>query len=65
MKYNDKIRRKARGEGVSLWEVAVFLGISEPTITRWLRTPLSPEKENRIMEAISTLSREQEDTPCK
>jgi len=60
MQCNEKLRRKARGEGVSLWAIAHHLGVSEPTMTRWMRQPLPPEKEQRILDAIKELSEEVE-----
>lgn len=57
-KENQTVRRAARASGVPLWKVAAAIGVSEPTLTRWLRVPLSEDKENRIMTAISTLARE-------
>lgn len=55
---NEKIRRAARASGVPLWAAAQKIGVSEPTLTRWLRTPLPTEKEWRIMAAIQELSGE-------
>lgn len=58
MKENQEVRRAAKSSGVPLWKIAAELGISEPTIIRWLRFPLPAEKEKRVMEAISVLSQE-------
>ena len=58
MKANQTIREVAKRKGVKHWQIAVYLGISEPTIMRWLRTPLSPEREKAIMEAIEALAKE-------
>lgn len=55
-KENQTVRRAARSAGVPLWKCALHLGISEPTLIRWLRVPLPEEKERRIMAAISELS---------
>lgn len=57
MKTNQKIRDAAKKAHVNLWEIAYYLGISEPTMTRWLRVPLSPEKERKIVAAIEKLSK--------
>ena len=56
MKENQEIRKAAKSAGVPLWKIAAELGISEPTIIRWLRFPLPAEKEKRVMDAISILS---------
>jgi excisionase family DNA binding protein len=37
------------------------IGISEPTITRWLRTPLSESRETAMREAIEQLTQEMEE----
>lgn len=55
---NQKLRKAARAAFVPLWKVAEELGISEPTLTRWLRVPLPEEKEKAIMEAIQKLEQE-------
>lgn len=55
---NKKIRDAARIANIPLWKVADEVGISEPTITRWLRRPLSPEREAMLLAAISRLSEE-------
>lgn len=53
---NERVREEAKSKKVPLWEVARFLGISEATMTRMLRTPLSHEKETAVFEAIRKLS---------
>ena len=58
MKANVKVRELAKQVGVKHWQIAEHLGISEPTIVRWLRTPLSPEREKMIMDAISAIKKE-------
>jgi hypothetical protein len=55
---NLSVRQRAKKAGIPLWRVAVAIGVSEPTLTRWLRFPLPAEKENRVIEAISRLERE-------
>ena len=55
---NLMVRERAKKQKVSLWRIANEIGISEPTITRWLRVPLSQQKEKLILDAISKLSRE-------
>lgn len=57
-KENQEVRRAARIAGVPLWRVAAAIGVSEPTLTRWLRVPLSEDRESRIMAAIAALERE-------
>ena len=55
---NNKIRVAARVAGVPFWKIAQKIGISEPTLTRWLRMPLSVERETMIMAAIGELAKE-------
>lgn len=58
MRENEKIRKAARSAGIPLWRIAATVGVSEPTLIRWLRFPLPEDKEVRIMEAISALEQE-------
>ena len=58
MKANETVRKAARTANVPLWQDAAELGISEPTMTRWLRGPLSADKEAAMLEAIKKLERE-------
>lgn len=53
---NQDIRRMARGKAVPLWRIALEIGISEPTLTRWLRVELDPERRCRIIEVIEKLA---------
>lgn len=56
---NKEVRRAARIANVPIWKVAYALGISEPTIFRWLRTELPEEKKSAMMAAIDKLSKEE------
>lgn len=56
-KANETIRATAKAQGIPLWRVAVQMGISEPTLIRWLRVPLVPEREAAILEAIESIAR--------
>lgn len=58
VKENQSVRTAAKAAGVPLWKCALRMGISEPTLIRWLRVPLSKEKETRIMAAIAALEQE-------
>lgn len=57
---NEAVRRAARVADVPLWQIAAKIGVSQPTMTRWLRFPLPSEKEDRIMQAIKELALERE-----
>lgn len=58
MKENQTVRVAAKSAHIPLWKLAATIGISEPTLTRWLRFPLPVEREKRIMTAIAELKRE-------
>lgn len=58
MKENQDVRKAAKSAGVPLWKVAAAIGVSEPTLTRWLRFPLPKEKESLILSAIDSLAKE-------
>ena len=55
-KENSAVRRAARAAGVPYWKIAAAIGVSEPTIIRWLRVPLSEDRKRQIMAAISELA---------
>lgn len=42
---NADIRKAAKEAGVSLWELADYMNISEPTLTRMLRRELSEDEK--------------------
>ena len=58
MKANSEIRRIAKERGVKHWQIAMHMGVSEQTFMRWLRTPLSEDKEKAILCAIEELTEE-------
>ncbi len=60
MQENRTVRKAAMTAGVSLWQVAEKLGVSESTFHRWLRNPLPAEVEQKCLVAIQELDREVE-----
>ena len=58
MNRNNDIKAEMKRAGVSQWRVAEKLGVAESTLIRWLRFPLSPEREAEIMAAIRELAQE-------
>lgn len=56
---NEKVRATAKKQGIPLWKIAVQMGVSEPTMIRWLRVPLSQERETAILAAIDAIAREE------
>lgn len=59
--YNKDIRNYAKEKGVFLWQVAEVMGISEPTMTRKLRTELSAEDKQAFTSIINELSERREE----
>lgn len=57
---NKEIREQAKALGVKFWEIGVAMGVSEATITRWLRVELDNEKKVAMMKAIEQVAREKE-----
>ena len=55
---NTEIREAIKKARVKHWEVASALGISEYTLVRWLRFPLSEERRAAILKAIETAREE-------
>lgn len=53
----QQIKDQAKAAKIYLWQIAKAAGISEPTLTRWLRDEITPEREQRLMEAINHISR--------
>lgn len=52
---NEEIRLAARKHGVPVWKIARELGVSEQTLYRWFRVPLSKETEKAVWESIERL----------
>lgn len=53
---NQEVRKHARDRGVCLWEVADFLEVSEPTITRKMRRELSDSERAEIISIIDKIA---------
>lgn len=56
---NIDIRAEAKKAGVFIYAIADKLGISEPTMTRLLRSELPEEKKAQIRGIISEIAAEQ------
>lgn len=52
---NLDIRNQAKAAGVFLWEIARYFNISEPTITRKMRTEMSETEKRQFLQAIETI----------
>ncbi|MFA7255970.1 MAG: helix-turn-helix domain-containing protein [Kiritimatiellales bacterium] len=54
---NIEVRMKVRRAGITLWEIARELDVSEPTLYRWLRADLDPDVLSKINKAIEKLDK--------
>ena len=51
-KANFEVRKALQEKNMKQWELADLLGISEFTLTRWLRKELTEERKNVLLKAI-------------
>lgn len=56
-KANMDIRQRMAQAHVTQWQLAYKIGVSEMTLCRWLRTPLSDERRERINRAFTALGK--------
>lgn len=61
---NAAIRQTARDSGVSHWQIADALGVSEGWLCRRLRHELPESEQARILEIIETIAKEREGSKC-
>ena len=54
--YNKDIRTYAKENNVKLWQIAKAMGISEPTMTRKLRSELPKQGKQTFRRIIDELS---------
>lgn len=59
---NSDIRSTAKTKGVRLWEIAEFLNVSDPTMTRMLRRELPNEEKQRFLSIIEEIASERGQT---
>ena len=53
---NSDIRSTAKTKGVRLWEIAEFLKVSDPTMTRMLRRELPNKEKQRFLSIIEEVA---------
>lgn len=53
---NAELRVYAKAKGVFFWQIAKAMGISEPTMTRRLRTELTEQEKQEFIRIIDELS---------
>ncbi len=51
----DQIKQILKEKRIYQWEVAKAIGVTEFTLTRWLREDISEERATQIMEVIDVL----------
>lgn len=51
-----EIKEYMRSKGIKQWEVAEYMGVSEFTLSRWLRRDPNLEKAREIIDAINHLA---------
>lgn len=52
---NREIRARIERNGLRHWQVADAIGISAASLVRWLRSPLTEERLQRVQAAIDKL----------
>lgn len=55
---NEDIRLFAKEKGVFLWEIANYLGVSEPTMTRKMRGELPESEKEKLRKVIKYVAEE-------
>lgn len=55
-----ELRNKIKESGLKHWEIALALGISESTFTRWLRRELPERESTQIYAVIDKLIKSKE-----
>jgi len=53
---NTDVRETAKKRGVRLWEIAEFLNVSDPTMTRKLRRELPADEKQKILSIIDEIA---------
>lgn len=53
---NTDIRETAKKKDVRLWEIAEYLNVSDPTMTRKLRRELPTNEKQRILAIIDEIA---------
>ena len=52
---NLQLRSLLKMKGIPFWKICDVIGISEPTMTRWMRTPLTKDRYEKIFSAIQQI----------
>ena len=49
---NENLKKDLKDAGITFWALADELGVSEPTITRWMRHELKDETKKAVEAVI-------------
>ena len=49
---NQDLRQMMKDANIQMWLVAHCIGVSECTLSRWLRFPVTPEQRQTILSGI-------------
>lgn len=60
MSNNTRLKDLMQRHGIQQYFVAERLGVSEATLGRWLRFPLSKERYQQISDAVFEIEKERE-----
>mgnify|MGYP000029590024 FL=1 len=52
---NEELKQKIKESNLYQWQVANAVGVSEMTLIRWLRTPITKEHAEQVNAAIEFL----------
>lgn len=52
---NDDIKKKIKESRINQYEIAAKIGVSEYTLCRWFRNPLTDEQRALIISAIEEI----------
>jgi hypothetical protein len=53
---NQDIKIKIVASGLMKWQIADAINIADTTFSKWLRKPLSEEREKLVLDAIEKLT---------
>lgn len=59
---NNDIRQAAKERGVCLWEIAEYIKVSDPTMTRKLRRELPAAEKQKFLSIIDDIAAEKQKT---
>ena len=52
---NNELKQEIKENNLYQWQVAYEVGVTEMTLIRWLRTPITKERAERVNAAIERL----------